>query len=130
MNSMNSRTAISKTFLWAARVWGTLILAFVSFFLVASLFGEWGQGLRDFRELLVFLTFPCSTVIGLGVALRREGLGGLITTSGMLVAFAVRPDLVAQPFFSVGVLGPGVLYLVYWALTKSGRNPKRQAHGF
>jgi len=111
---------MTTSLLWAARVWGTLILAFVLFFLVASMFGEWGEGLRDPRELLIFLAFPCSTVVGLSVALWREGPGGLITTAGMLIAFTVRPDLVAQPFFSIGVLGPGILYLLYWALARPG----------
>ena len=112
-----SRELMASSVLWAARIWGSLILAFVLFFLVASFFGEWGEGLRDPRELLVFLAFPVSTIVGLAVAWRREGLGGLITTIGMIIAFALRPDLIRQLFFSVGVLGPGILYLAYWALT-------------
>lgn len=120
MKSMNSRGVITKSILWAARVWGTLIFAFVTFFLVTSFFGEWGEGLRNPRELLVFLAFPISTVVGVGIALRWEGLGGLITTAGMLIAFIVRPDLIRLLFFSVGVTGPGILYLVYWALTRIG----------
>jgi len=116
-----SRELITSSILWAARIWGSLILAFVLFFLIASVFGEWGEGFRDPRELLVFLAFPLSTVVGLGIAWRREGLGGLITTIGMLVAFILRPDLIRQLFFSVGVLGPGVLYLAYWALARVGR---------
>jgi len=131
MVRVDSRGIVAISILWAARIWGTLILAFVLFFLIASLFGEWGDGLRDPRELLVFLTFPCSTVIGLSIALWREGLGGLITTAGMVVAFIVRPDLIGQLFFSIGVLGPGILYLIYSMLLAAARNgphPGRPAH--
>ena len=114
------RGVVASSVLWTARVWGSLILAFVLFFLIASLFGEWGEGLRNPRELLVFLTFPVSTVVGLAIAWRREGLGGLITVGGMIIAFIVRPDLIRNLFFSVGVVGPGILYLAYWALTRIG----------
>jgi hypothetical protein len=58
MGSTDSTGILTQFIRLAARIWGTLILVFVSFLLVASAFGEWGEGLPDLRELLIFLMFP------------------------------------------------------------------------
>ena len=69
---------------WIARIWGTLILAFVLFFILALIFGEdeSGKGIFSTSEVITFIFFPISTVIGLTIAFKWEGLGGLITTLG------------------------------------------------
>ena len=85
---------------WVARVWGTSILAFVLFFLIADIFGEQtDEGLRGFREIITFLLFPVSTIAGLGIALRWEGVGGAISTLSIMGVFMLRPDLVNSPWF-------------------------------
>ena len=112
--------------LWIARIWGTLVLAFVLLFLVPGIFGaDAGSGLRDAREVMTFVFFPVLTVVGLGLAYRWAGLGGLVATAGMIGLFALRPDLMAPSWFTFFIAPPGVLYLTYWALT---RTPKPQ-HG-
>ena len=65
-----SQTAVGESdvdqnslILWIARVWGTLILAFVLVFMVSGIFGtDAGEGLRDAREVMTFILFPGCTV--------------------------------------------------------------------
>ena len=117
---MKNQTRIVTVIRWIARIWGTLILAFVLFFVVALIVGgdESGDGLFNTREVITFIFFPVSTVIGLSIALKREGLGGLITTLGMIGLLIMRLDLLSNPYFIVGIAPPGILYIVYWYVTK------------
>jgi len=117
---MKNQTRIITMIRWIARIWGTLILAFVLFFVVALIVGgdEFGDGLFNTREVITFIFFPVSTVIGLSIALKREGLGGLITTLGMIGLLIMRFDLLSNLYFIVGIAPPGILYMVYWYVTK------------
>ena len=83
---MKDQTRITTLICWIARIWGTLILVFVLFFIVALIVGgdESGEGLFNTKEIITFIFFPLSTVIGLGIALKWEGFGGLITTIGII----------------------------------------------
>ncbi|MCJ7773898.1 MAG: hypothetical protein MUP22_12295, partial [Desulfobacterales bacterium] len=56
------------------------------------------------------------------IALKWEGLGGLITTVGIIGFFILRFDLISDPFFICGIAPPGVLYLVYWYLSKGQKD--------
>jgi len=117
---MKNQKKTANIIRWIARIWGTSILAFVLFFLFAQIFGteEGGNKLNNTSELISFIFFPCSSIIGLAIALKWEGLGGLITTVGIIVLFITRFDLISEPFFICGITTPGVLYLVYWYLSK------------
>jgi len=117
---MKNQSRIVTVIRWIARIWGTFILAFVLFFVVALILGgdESGDGLFDTKEVITFIFFPVSTVIGLSIALKLEGLGGLITTLGMIGLLIMRFDLLSNPYFIVGIAPPGLLYIVYWYVTK------------
>lgn len=106
--------------LWSARVFGSLILAFLLFFLLAHIFGEGevGNGFRNTREVITFLFFPISIVIGLSIAFKWEGLGGIITILGMTGLFVLRPDLLKAIFIMIPLI-PGVLYVSYWLMNKT-----------
>jgi len=107
---------------WIARIWGTSILAFVLFFLFANIFGTEGGGNGFNNNSISFIFFPISSIIGLAIALKWEGLGGLIATVGIIVFFILRSDLISDPFFICGIAPPGVLYLVYWYLSKGQKD--------
>jgi len=117
---MKNQSRIVTVIRWIARIWGTFILAFVLFFVVALILGgdESGDGLFDTKEVITFIFFPVSTVIGLSIALKWEGLGGLITTLGMIGLLLMRIDLLSNAYFIVGIAPPGILYIVYWYVTK------------
>ena len=117
---MKENTNLSANIIrWIARILGTLFLAFVLFFLFAYAFGEdqSGEGFRSTGEFLTFILFPISTVIGLLVAYKWEGTGGLIITAGMAGLFIVRPELLSSAYMIIPVI-PGILYISYWLLTK------------
>jgi len=105
---------------WIARIWGTLILAFVLFFILAPIFGgkESGEGLRNTSEVITFIFFPVSSVIGLSIALKWEELGGLITTVGIIGLLIMRFNLISELYFIAGIAPPGIIYLLYWLLSK------------
>ena len=103
---------------WIARIWGSSILVFVLFFLFADIFGtEKGGGIRDVKEVIVAIT-GIIAIIGLGIALKWEGLGGLLIIVGLIGLFIVRFDLLSNPYIIGGIAPPGILYLVYWYLKK------------
>jgi hypothetical protein len=105
---------------WTARISGSLILAFGLFFILANVFGndESGEGIRNAKELISFLMFPISPVIGLSIAWKWEGLGGIITTAGMVGLFIIRPDLLSSLYMGIPII-PGLLYITYWLMTKN-----------
>ena len=103
---------------WIARIWGTAILVFVLVFLLADIFGtEKGGGIRDVKEAISAIT-GIIAIIGLGIALKWEGLGGLLIIAGLTGLFIVRFDLSSNPYIIGGIAPPGIFYLVYWYLTK------------
>ena len=69
-------------------------------------------------RILSFIFFPISTLLGLAIALIWDGLGGLIATLGLAGLFMVRFDLISDFVFIAGIAPPGILYLVYWFLSK------------
>lgn len=108
-----------------ARIWGSLILLFLLFFVGAHVIGEQfapGEtgdgGFKSLGEMLSFyMCFPVGTMIGLAIAWKWEGLGGLITTGGIIGLFIMRPDLISDLLFiGIGVIG--LLFLVYWVLAR------------
>lgn len=117
--TMAVRNKLTITIRWMARITGSLILAFVLFFVLAHIFGEEesGSGFKNTSEAITFIFFPVSTVLGLGLALKWEGLGGLIVILGMIGLFIIRPDLLG-PLFLIPLI-PGGLYSSYWLLSRN-----------
>jgi hypothetical protein len=113
---------------WVARIWGSLILAFVLFFILGHLFGDEGLGLENLsnRDIITFICFPVSSVIGLSIALKNEKIGGFITTLGIIGLLIVRSDLITNPYIIIGIVPPGILYLVYWLLSKKLSRPLKK----
>ena len=105
---------------WIARIWGSLILAFVLFFVLAYMFGDEGLGLENLsnRDIITFICFPVSSIIGLSIAFKNEKIGGLITILGIIGLLIIRSDLSSNLYIMIGIVPPGILYLVYWFLSK------------
>lgn len=85
---------------WTARTWSIAAIAFISVLFLGHMFGPSGLGtFSGFTELLQALFFPAGVYIGLNMAFKWEGPGGLLTI-GSLVAFYLlrmmvhgKPDL-------------------------------------
>lgn len=105
---------------WIARIWGSLILAFVLLFVLGYMLGDEGLGLENLsnKDIITFIFFPVSPIIGLSIAYNNEKIGGIITTLGIIGLLIVRSDLISNPYIIIGIVPPGILYLVYWFLTK------------
>lgn len=105
-----------------ARIWVTISLAFLVFFvgahLIDSLSGD-GDPLGNFKsesEMISFAFFPLSLIIGLAIAWKWEGLGGFITIDEIIGFHIMRPDLLFNVMID-GLAAPGLFYIVYWFLT-------------
>ena len=124
---MRNQEKSFHTIRWVARIWGTLVLAFVLFFLIAHLFGvhEAGAELLSTKDKLTFLFFPLSTLTGLAIAWKWEGTGGSITVLGMIGLLIIRPNLLSAFWLIGAVLIPGLMYMIYWyQLRKQSDLPK------
>ncbi|MCW5900546.1 MAG: hypothetical protein KIT10_14875 [Flavobacteriales bacterium] len=113
----------ARVILWAARISGTLLLAFLLFMLIGHLTGDAngpnGMRFSNNRELIAFLFFPVCTIIGLALAYKRELLGGTIAIGSLVALFLLRPDLMQMRFLLM--LLPGVLYLLHGTMSRRGR---------
>jgi len=122
---MKSKKRIAIIIRLIARIWSALFLFFLVFMvgghLIGALFdpeGLGGDGFKSVSEMLqFFFCFPVGTMIGLALAWKWEGLGGLITAGGIFCLFVMRPDLISNPYM-VGMGICGLLFLTYWVLIK------------
>ena len=104
---------ITLSILWIARAWGSIILAFVLFFLMAHMLGdESGSGLTNPKEMISFICFPVGTIIGLALAYKWEGLGGWVSSIGIVLAMILNEGIDLK--FLLTIFPPGFLYIVYW----------------
>lgn len=99
---------------WLARVLGTLTIVSLLFIVYNEFFGSKGVGLEipSSEDLLGLICFPVSTIIGLAIAYKWEGIGGIITVIGMISLQIIRPDLASNLMISAFAI-PGLLYIIY-----------------
>jgi hypothetical protein len=121
---MKNNNRIAKIIRWIARIWGSISLAFLVFMvgahLIATITGK-GEPIGKFNsisEIASFFFFPLCTLIGLAIAWKWEGLGGLITIGGIICFHMIRPDLLFDLMIN-GLAAPGLLYLLYWLFTRT-----------
>ncbi|MBT8287509.1 MAG: hypothetical protein HKN00_09115 [Flavobacteriaceae bacterium] len=120
---MKNRRKTAKIILWIARVWSLLSLFFM-FWMVGAHFiealSENGGGIsfNSSRESISFLFFPVCIMIGLLLAWKWEGLGGLITVLGIVGFHIIRPDLIFDPMID-GLAAPGLIFLLYWLINRN-----------
>jgi len=108
---------------WLAKITGTIVLAFLLFFIVAHLIGaeENRVGFRDAEDMLTFVLFPVCPVVGLLIAYKWNLAGGLISTGAMLVLFLMRPDLWHGVYVVLSGV-PGLLYLISALMVKRSKS--------
>jgi hypothetical protein len=121
---MAAGTRTATTIRWIARIWGSVSLIFLLFFVGAHLIGTItgkGEPMGRFNspsEMVSFIFFPVSIMIGLAMAWKWEGLGGLIATVGIIAFYIIRRDLLFNGPITA-LAAPGLLFLVYWFLTRN-----------
>ena len=118
---MENRILLKQLLLWSARTLGSLVVVFIMMFALGEALGgheNHGTGISA-KDAITFIFFPASTVVGLLLALKWEGLGGLITLLGLIGLLIIRPDLLSSLLIMAIVTVPGVLYLFYWYLARN-----------
>jgi hypothetical protein len=106
-----------KIILWSARILGTLVIIFLLFMTIGELFSDSNTTTIHSSDVIALILFPISTIIGLLLAFKWKGLGGLITVGGMICLHIVRPDLASSALISAFVI-PGLLYIIYSVWSK------------
>ncbi len=108
---------IANTISWMARITSAAVIAFILLFALPDLFGSEGSGGEmSSEDALIYLFFPVSTLVGLVLAWKWEGLGGLIAILGLVALLILRPDLASNFIPMIGI--PGFLFLMNWYLTR------------
>jgi hypothetical protein len=113
---------------WFARGINACILAFVSFFVLAELFGthtaEPGPLSTSDKITLVF--FPTGLLLGLMLAWKWEGIGGLTIIISMVGLTTIRPDLIINGIngglIIAGVVILGAVFLLVWYFDKTNKS--------
>lgn len=117
---MKNTNQLTKVIRIIARVWAVLGIAFLLFMILGHIFGSEPQQVNGMNDVLSLAFFPTGVLIGLLLAWRWDGLGGIITIASMIGLYILRPDLTFD-LFTLALAVPGVLFLVYWLLN---RQPK------
>jgi uncharacterized membrane protein len=114
---------------WTARITGTLLVLFTLAFGIANFIDGLSRNNEShsapFSALILIIFFIWAIALaGLVLALRKEGLGGLISLAGFAMMYILNLFNKAAPnregvifvflIFSI----PSLLYLYYWWKTK------------
>ncbi len=111
---MPSIKNIFKIILWIARILGAITLGFLLFMSIGEFFSseETETGLISTLDLVTLAFFPLSTIIGLALSYKWEGIGGIITVGGLISLHIIRPDIASNLLISAFAI-PGLLYIIY-----------------
>jgi len=103
MQSQNHK--LERFFFWISRSLGSLVLGFLLLFVVAHLFddSENNEGFKNIKEVILFILFPVSSIIGLFVAYKWEKLGASICLVGF-IAFLMIDFSIAKTSTSGALL--------------------------
>ena len=106
---------------WVARIWGSAIAAFVLFFLVMDqLSGGAAESLSS-KEVLTFICFPLSPIVGFILAWKWEFRGGLLVLLGMISLSILRPDLLNEFPLIAAIIIPALI-LTWLGWTSRSKN--------
>ncbi len=126
MNNLKHRQDnVAKWLFWIARIWGSLVMALLLVYTVGGL----PYLIRELspREWLNPLTLFFSA-LGLGVAWRRERLGGGISLAFILINVVGGRWILGisdPPYMQLIVFAvPGILLVAYDWYTRKNRHPR------
>ena len=104
--------------LWSAKFLGAAVIIFLLFMTVGELFRTDSKtGIMKNSDIIALIFFPISTIVGLLIAYKWKGIGGMITIGGMISLHIIRPDLASSALISAFAI-PGLLYIIYAAWSK------------
>ena len=119
---MQNKNQIEVIILWTARIWGSIMLLFGLIMfggeIVEHLSGKPSFSIDSVSDLLVILFFPAGTLIGLGIAWKWEGLGGLVIIGGIICSQMIKHGTILFDPLTFLFGAPGLLFLIYWYLSR------------
>lgn len=120
---MKNKKRIATIIRWIARIWGSLLFVFVLIMiggeLVEHLSGNPMFFIDSVSDIIGILFFPIFC-IGVGIAFKWEGLGGLIII-GATIGTHVADGRLTLDLLSGIFLTSGLLFLIYWFLSRVQR---------
>jgi len=137
---MNDKSLDDRTTIWIrriARIWSGVVIALALATLIGYVWNWAAIGKPDPYavegyppiENLIPITLGIS-VLGLAIAWRWEGLGGMITIISHLVTLAVHHWLLSpRPYpypVTIAIAVPGILFLICWWRSRKSRAPSKQ----
>ena len=121
MTNLKNKIEFVTIIRWIARIWSILSLAFLLLFFGASIFSSSGTDTFTFKDVFQFVFFPIGLTIGLIIAWKWEGLGGIIAI-GSIIAFHLQMLIThGKPDFVLLIellVAPGILFILYWILSR------------
>lgn len=117
-----------KILRWITRIWSLVILTFFLLITIGEFLSPHTQVPITLVDIGMLLLFPGATCIGLIMAWRWEGLGGLISLSSvilftLIMAFSDRFNNPPRFLLLLGfIAAPGLLFLLHWLLTRGRGN--------
>jgi hypothetical protein len=122
MNELKNKNRIVIVIRWVARILGGVGVALMMLFVIAHLFSPEGYGSPAFGEAVGLFFFPFGVCLGLIIAWKWEGLGGLVAVGSIigfhLTMLAVGGSLDINAFID-GFAVPGLLFLIAWFLSRA-----------
>jgi hypothetical protein len=105
---------------WTGRILALLIIIFTLYmFIGESIGGSSRKTYLSGRDYLLLSLFSI-TLVGLGIGLWREGLGGLISLVSTLSHIIIlSSEGIRNLFYFYVFLVPSILYLMYWYFNKT-----------
>ncbi|TJY37352.1 hypothetical protein E5167_05240 [Pontimicrobium aquaticum] len=113
-----SKKRTLKIILWSARILGALVIIFLLMMTIGELFTDSNITAISTSDAIALLLFPGTIILGLLLAFKWKGLGGLITVGGMICLHIIRPDLASSVLISAFAI-PGLLYIIYSVWSKN-----------
>ena len=102
---------------WLARILSIASISFISFMVIAHIVGEEFGTFNSSSEVIQFLFFPSGVYIGMIIAWKWEGLGGLITTIS-IITFHILGYSYSLDFWIDGLSTPGLLFLFCFLISR------------
>jgi hypothetical protein len=121
MNDLKSKNRTVTIIRWIARILSIMSVAFLLIMVVPQLLNPQQSKTLTFGEIVGLFFFPLGVCVGLIIAWKWEGQGGVIAV-GSVICFHVTMlitggSLDINPFIE-GLAVPGVLFLICWFLSR------------
>jgi hypothetical protein len=119
--SDNKFARLALVIRWTARVWSILsIAALLLPFVMEGLIWMYANSLREILGHVCYM----SILVGLILSWFKEGVGGAITTTSLVLFYLIfwaTGRTPTGPYFIL-IAAPGFLFLIYWLLGRAQHN--------